>query len=120
MKIADDVITGYEIRNKLLTITPENVTASLDFVTIFSNGHEDVEKVSKDFPRSLVCTTDWKASEKNAEQTTAQPNATVSASQNMTDDEWSWVNQTRSISATVTLNGSTQYNGWTAVDPNNI
>ena len=120
LKIADDVITGYEIRNKLLTITPENVTASLDFVTIFSNGHEDVEKVSKDFPRSLVCTTDWKASEKNAEQTTAQPNATVSASQNMTDDEWSWVNQTRSISATVTLNGSTQYNGWTAVDPNNI
>ncbi|MBR1600890.1 MAG: hypothetical protein IJ677_04860 [Alphaproteobacteria bacterium] len=121
LKIAADVIKGYEIRNKLLTITPENVTASLDFVTIFSNGREDVEKVSKDFPRSLVCTTDWKSTEKNAEQTTAQPVATVSASQNMTDNnEWSWVNQTRSITATVTLNGSTQYNGWTAVDPNNI
>ena len=120
LKIAADVVVGYEIRNKLLTITDNNVNASCDFVTIFKSGIESKETVSHDFPRSLECTTDWKATEENATQSTAQPNAQLTASQSKTDNEWSWVEQTRSINANVTLNGSTQYNGWTAVDPNNI
>jgi len=120
VKIADNVIVGYEVRNKLLTITPEYVKVNLDFVTLFSNGTQDVEKVEKEFARSLVCTTDWKATEQNTNETTYNPSATLTASQNMTENEWSWVNQTRSISASVKLNASTQYNGWTAMDPNNI
>ena len=120
VKIADITITGYEVRNKLLTITPDYVKASLDFVTIFSNGSQDVEKVEKEFARSLVCTTDWKSTEQNSNETTYNPSAQLTASQNMTENEWSWVNQTRSISASVKLNGSTQYNGWTAMDPNSI
>jgi len=120
LKIANDVITGYEIRNKLLTITDEYVKTDLDFVTIFSDGREDVEKVSKEFPRSLVCTTNWKATEKSATQNTASPSSMLSATQNKTENEWSWVEQTRNISAKVTLNGSIQYNEWTAKDPNQI
>ncbi|MBQ8481455.1 MAG: hypothetical protein IJ532_02860 [Alphaproteobacteria bacterium] len=120
LKIAADAVVGYEIRNKVLTITNDNVNASCDFVTIFKSGNESTDKVSHDFPRSLVCTTDWKSTEENANETTAQPTAQLSASQNKSDDEWNWVEQTRSINASVTLNGSTQYNGWTAVDPNNI
>lgn len=119
IKIANDVVTGYEIRNKVLTVTNSNVNASCDFVTVFKNS-ESVEKVSKDFPRSLTCTSDWKATEANANEETSQPSATVSATQSKTEEEWSWVEQTRDITATVTLNGSTQYNSWTAKDPNNI
>lgn len=120
LKIANDVIIGYEIRDKILSITDEYVKADLDFVTIFSDGREDIEKVSKEFPRSLVCTTNWKATEKSADQNTASPSSMLSASQNKTENEWSWVEQTRNISAKVTLNGSIQYNEWTAKDPNQI
>jgi len=120
IKIAKNVITGYEIRNKILTITNDNVNASCDFVTLFKDGTEDKENVQKDFPRSIVCTTNWKANEANANEATAQPSSKLSASQNMTDNEWSWVEQTRDITANVTLNASTQYNGWTSKDPNSI
>ena len=120
IKIAKNAISGYEIRNKLLTITPENVNASCDFVTIFKDGTEDKESVKKDFPRSLVCTSDWKSTEANANESTAQPGASLSASQSKTDNEWSWVEETRDITAKVTLSGSTQYNTWTAKDPNSI
>lgn len=119
IKISDEQIIGYEIRNKILSITDDNVKAICDFVTIFKS-REDVEKVSRDFPRTLRCTTDWKANEDNAKETTAQPSAKLSATQNMTDEEWTWVEETRDITATVTLSGSTQYNGWTAKDPNKI
>lgn len=119
VKITNDVIVGYEVRNKLLTITPENVNASCDFVTIFKT-HEDVDKVSRDFPRSLTCTSDWKSTEASSNESTAQPGASLSASQSKTDNEWSWVEETRDITAKVTLSGSTQYNTWTAKDPNSI
>jgi len=120
IKIAKNVITGYEIRNKILTITNDNVNASCDFVTLFKDGTEDKESVKKDFPRSIVCTTNWKSSEANANEQTAQPSAKLSASQNKEDGEWTWVEQTRDITANVTLNASTQYNGWTSKDPNSI
>lgn len=120
VKIAKNTISSYEIRNKVLTITNDSVMATCDFVTIFENGAEDVEKVGKNFARSIVCTTDWKSSEANTNEQTAQPSAVLSATQNKTDNEWSWVEQTRDISAIVTLNSTTQTNGWTAKDPNNI
>lgn len=119
INVAKNVIVGYEIRNKVLTITNDNVNAACDFVTIYKD-REEKEHVTRDFPRSITCTTNWKATEKNADEKTAQPIAKLSASQNMTDDEWSWVDETRDITAEVKLSGSTQYNGWQAKDPNSI
>ena len=120
LKIAKETIERYEVRNKILTVQPDNVKAICDFVTVFKGGKESVDKVSKDFPRSLVCTTDWRSTEVNANEQTGQPSAKVSAKQSKTDNEWSWVEETRDITAQVQLAGSTQYNGWTAKDPNNI
>jgi hypothetical protein len=117
--VAKNVIVGYEFRNKKLTITSNNVNASTDFVTIYKD-REEVEKFSKDFPRTIVCNTNWNANEKNSSEKTAQPIAKLSASQNMTDGDWSWVEETRDINAEVKLSGSTQYNGWTEKDPNSI
>ena len=120
VKINGQEIVGYEIRNKQLVINPDNVIASLDFVTQFANGTESKEPVRKEFPRSLVATTNWTAYENNATETTLDPQVTSMQTQNKQDDEWTWNEETRTISASVRLASTSQYNGWTSVDPNSI
>jgi len=115
------VAVGYEIVNKKLTISQNSVTASLDFVTKFSDGSENKEFFSKTFPRSLDVITNWTAVETvTAEQTTSHPTATKTGNESKTDNEWSWNEETRSISSVATLASSAQNNNWVSVDPNNI
>lgn len=120
VKINGQEIVGYDIRNKQLVINPDNVVATLDFITKFANGTESKDPVRKEFPRSLIVTTDWTAYENDATETTLEPQVTSMQTQNKQDDEWTWNEETRTISAVVKLAGSSQYNGWTSVDPNNI
>ncbi len=114
-------IRGYEIRDKKLVVDNDKVTASLTFVTVFMNGTEDKDPVSKTFPRSLKLNTNWTAIETaTANQTTGQPTVTKTGSQSKTDNEWKWNEETRSITTVATLASSKQNNNWTSVDPNNI
>ena len=120
VKINGQEIVGYEIRNKQLLVNPDNVVASLDFVTKFANGTESKDPVKKEFPRSLTPTTNWTSYETDAQETTLDPQVTSMQTQNKQDDEWTWNEETRTISATVKLTSSSQFNGWTSIDPNNI
>jgi len=120
VKINGQEIVGYDIRNKQLVINPDNVIASLDFVTLFANGSEAKDPVRKEFPRLLTPTTNWTAYENNAQETTAEPQITSMQTSNKHDDEWYWDEETRTISASVQLASTSQYNGWTSLDPNNI
>lgn len=114
-------IRGYEIRDKKLVVDNDKVTASLTFVTIFMNGTEDKDPVSKTFPRSLKVNTNWSAVETaSSTQTTGQPTVTKTGSQAKTDNEWRWNEETRSITSIATLTSSKQNNNWTSVDPNSI
>ena len=114
-------VRGFEIRDKKLVVENDKVTASLTFVTVFMNGTEDKDMVSKTFPRSLKVNTNWTAIEKTtADQTTGQPTVTKTGSQSKTDDEWKWNEETRSITTVATLASSKQNNNWTSVDPNSI
>ncbi|MBQ9272034.1 MAG: hypothetical protein IJ218_07205 [Alphaproteobacteria bacterium] len=120
VKINGQEVVGYDIRNKKLTINPENIVATLDFVTKFANGTESKEPISKEFPRSLTPTTNWKAYENSAQETTLDPQISSMQKQTRQEGEWYWDEETRTIAANVQLASSSQFNGWTSVDPNNI
>ena len=120
VKISNNTVEGYEIRNKQLTITPNKVVVSLDFITKFVNGTESKDPVTREFPRSLTVTTNWNATETSATETTAEPSFTLASTNSREDGEWKWKEETRNITSKVTLASSQQTNGWTSVDPNNI
>ena len=120
VKIANNAVKGYDVRNKQLVITPEKVIASLDFITQFTNGTETTDPVSREFPRSLTPVTDWTAYENSITEFTSEPTATISSTVDKQDDEWQWKERTRNISALVTLASSQQNNGWVSVDPDEI
>ena len=112
--------TGYEIRDSKLDVKDNSVTASLTFVTKYLDGTEATEAVSKTFPRSLTCNSDWTAREKNASQTTAKPSFVMSGSEQVSDGNWTYLKETKTITAIAALNASSQENSWTSVDPNSI
>lgn len=113
-------VNGYEIRDEKLVVNDNNVVASLTWVTKYLDGTEATEAVTKTFARSLVCNTNWNSREQNAEQSTAAPTFVMTASQSVTDGEWSYLKETKTITAIATLNASSQENSWTAIDPNSI
>ena len=113
-------VSGYDFRNATLVVNDNNVVASLDFVTKYNDGTEEVEKVNKSFARSLKCTSNWKAFENNADQFTHMLNVVLSASKKMNDGAWSWNEETRNITNIADLAASHQTNSWVSVDPNAI
>ena len=111
---------GYEIRDSKLDVKDNSVTASLTFVTKYIDGSEATEAVSKTFPRSLVCNSNWTSREQNANQTTANPSFVMSGTEVVMDGNWTYLKETKTITAIATLNASSKENSWTAVDPNSI
>ena len=120
LEIDGKSVVGYEVRDEKLVVNDNNVVASLTFVTKYLDGTENTETVTKTIPRSLVCTTNWTANEKNANQTTAAPTFSLSKSEVVLDGNWSYMKETRTITAIASLNTSAQENSWTAVVPNSI
>jgi hypothetical protein len=114
------VITGYEISNQKIVVEQNSVTASLTFTTIYSDGTTKDENLSKVLPRNFKPVTNWASTEKNNSQSTSAATVTLKSSQNKTEGDWSYVNETRNINTTATLDGSNQTNGWESIDPNSI
>lgn len=113
-------ISGYEFRNGTLVVNNNNVVTRVEFVTLYNDGTETTEKLSKSFSRSLVCTTNWSSLEDNADQYTYLVNAKLNGEDAKSENGWNWVNQNRTISSTAHLAASEQLNSWTAIDPNKI
>lgn len=113
-------ISGYDYRDAQLVVNDNNVIASVVFVTRYNDGTEETEKVSKTFARSLTCTSNWTAFENNSEQFTHMLNVKLAGQDKNNDGEWSWVNETRTITNIASLASSEQINSWTSVDPNSI
>ncbi len=113
-------ISGYDFRNATLVVNNNNVVASVEFVTIYNDGTETSEKVSKTFARSLKCTSNWTSYENEATQFTHMMNTVLTSSDAKRDGEWAWVNETRTITNLATLAASDQTNSWISVDPNSI
>lgn len=113
-------ISGYDFRNATLVVNNNNVIASVEFITRYNDGTETSEKVSKTLARSLKCTSNWTAYEKNYDQFTHMLNVKIAGQDKKNDGEWAWVNETRTITNIATLASSEQTNSWTSVDPNSI
>lgn len=113
-------ISGYDFRNATLVVNNNNVIASVEFITRYNDGTETSEKVSKTLARSLKCTSNWTAYEKNCDQFTHMLNVKIAGQDKKNDGEWAWVNETRTITNIATLASSEQTNSWTSVDPNSI
>lgn len=118
--IVEVTVTNREAQNKKLTVTDTDVTASYDHVRTYSNGKTTSEKISKTIPLSVICTTNWSATENVYMEQTSDPTVSLNGTENKVDGEWSWVNQTRTINTVATLASSRQTNSWTSVVPNNI
>ena len=113
-------ILGYNFRDGKLVVNDNNVIASVVFVTRYSDGTEETEKVSKTFSRSLKCTSNWKAYENEETQFTHMLNTVLASSDAKRDGGWSWNEETRNITNIARLVGSEQTNSWVASVPNNI
>lgn len=113
-------ILGYNFRDGKIVVNDNNVIASVVFVTRYSDGSEETEKVNKTFSRSLKCTTNWTAYETEETQFTHMLNVTLSSAKKMSDGGWSWNEETRNITNIANLVGSEQTNSWVASVPNNI
>ena len=113
-------ILGYDYRDGNIVVNDNNVIASVVFVTRYSDGTEETEKVSKTFSRSLKCTSNWKAYENEETQFTHMLNTVLASSDAKRDGGWSWNEETRTITNIARLVGSEQTNSWVASVPNNI
>ena len=113
-------ILGYNFRDGKLVVNDNNVVASVVFVTRYSDGSEETEKVNKTFSRSLKCVSNWKAYENEETQFTHMLNVVLSASKKMSDGGWSWNEETRNITNIANLVSSEQANSWVASVPNSI
>ncbi len=113
-------ILGYDYRDGNIVVNDNNVIASVVFVTRYSDGTEETEKVSKTFSRSLKCTSNWKAYENEETQFTHMLNTVLASSDAKRDGGWSWNEETRNITNIANLVSSEQTNSWVASVPNNI
>jgi hypothetical protein len=114
------LVERYEIRDPKLEVSDNKVGTSLTFVTIYNDGTEDKEVMSKMFNRSLICETNWASTEDNTNQTTSETNVSLLNSENRSESYWNYKVETYAITTEAQLNNSVQSNKWKAVETNNI
>lgn len=113
-------VVGYEGKAESLIITQNDATATVSHTTKYVDGTENVEKVTKVIPISVINGTPWSAYENNNSQKTGDVTFSLTSTENMVDGEWSYDYETRFLSNDVVLSTSTQKNTWTAKTPNHI
>lgn len=119
--IVEPTITSEYFENASQVITDSLVKWNIDYVTKWSDGKIERVSFACNASRSLHQTTNWSSIEANSNQSTnsATGSVTNSLAQSKTVNGavFSWTRETRSIKSVATLAGSTQNNGWEAVDP---
>jgi len=110
----------YEVTNTKLTVNDDDVVAELDFITKINDKAVKTDHLEKSFSKSLVCTTDWSSKETSLSVMTGLSNVTLTSSDDMSDGDWSYVRENRTITTKATLADSEQTNSWTSVVPNKI
>jgi hypothetical protein len=119
--IVEPTITSEYFENASQVITDSLVKWNIDYVTKWSDGKIERVSFACNASRSLHQTTNWSSIEANSNQSTnsATGSVTNSLAQSKTVNGavFSWTKETRSIKSVATLYGSTQNNGWEAVDP---
>jgi len=99
--------------------TDNTMTCSVDYVTTYSDGEIVRTNLKHTFTRRLVPTSNWESIESSNSNSTA--GATLNTSKvSKSDGEWSWVEETGSISSIVTLAGSKKQNTWESTEANNV
>lgn len=117
----DKRVTDHEIRNAKLTITKENVSAKLDFVTLFNNGTEESVADNIDIPRNLIRLSDWLANSAVFPFTTGAASVQLTSSVDKSNGYWTYVLQTRRIKTVAQLDANTSRdNEWESTDANKL
>ena len=117
----DKKVTDHEIRNAKLTITKENVSAKLDFVTLFNNGTEESVADNIDIPRSLITLSNWLANSAVFPFTTGAASVQLTSSVDKSNGYWTYVLQTRRIKTVAQPDANTtKDNEWESVDANKL
>ena len=113
------VSEDYDRNSAKKTFTDNTMICSIDFVTTYSDGEIVRTNLKHEFSRSLVCTSNWTSIESS--NTNRTNGATLNTSKvNKNDGEWKWEQENGSISAVVTLAGSSKQNTWESVEANNV
>lgn len=117
----DKKVTDHEIRNAKLTITKDNVSAKLDFVTLFNNGTEESVADNIDIPRNLICLSNWLANSAVFPFTTGAATVSLTSSVDKSNGYWTYVLQTRRIKTVAQPDANTtKDNEWESVDANKL
>ncbi len=117
----DKRVTDHEIRNAKLTITKENVSAKLDFVTLFNNGTEESVADNIDIPRNLITLSNWLANSAVFPFTTGAASVQLTSSVDKSNGYWTYVLQTRRIKTVAQLDANTtKDNEWESTDANKL
>ena len=117
----EKVVTGHEIRDARLVVNPDDVTANVNFVTLFNDGSEESVPDKVVLPRSRKTLSNWTATSCVFPFMTGAAGTTLTNSANKSNGYWSYTNQTRRIKTTAQLDGETNRdNEWETVDPNKL
>ena len=117
----EKVVTGHEIRDAQLVVNPDDVTANVNFVTLFNDGSEESVPDKVVLPRSRKTLSNWTATNCVFPFMTGAASTTLTNSANKSNGYWAYVNQTRRIKTTAQLDGETNRdNEWETVDPNKL
>lgn len=101
------------------TFTDNTMTCSIDFVTKYSDGEIVRSNLKHSFTRNLICTSNWVSIESSSTNNTV--GATLNVSKTSKEDgEWTWIAETGSIVANVTLAGSKKQNTWESTEANEV
>jgi hypothetical protein len=115
-------VIDHEVRNMRMRILDDEVICNLDYVTIKSDGTEDIEKVQMSFPRNLICESNFVKYVLSATQTTGAATYSLSSTSAEETGFWKYDREVYTIQtvAKLDMGSQTAENQWRASVPNNI
>lgn len=115
-------VIDHDARNMRMVINDDEVICYLDYISIKSDGTEDVEKAQMSFPKNVVCESDFVKYVQSATQSTGSASYNLSATSAEETGFWKYNREVYTIKTTASLEfGTVQVeNKWKASVPNSI
>lgn len=119
--VPDPVIDGYWDEVTLIDVITDNFRrVSIDWIITTDGVVTDRVNYTKEFPRTLVCQSDWSVDADDFNQNTTGLKAVLSKSTPSYDGAWTWDAEAYTIAENATGTGWTKSNNWASTEANGI
>lgn len=117
----EPVVESYWDETTLIDIITDNFRkVSITWITTTDGVITDSQVYEKEFPRTLVCQSDWSVEADDFNQNTTGLKAVLSKSTPSSDGAWSWDAEAYTIAENATGTGWTKSNSWASTEANGI